>query len=99
VLSVVEARANSHRGIGWEKFTDSVIRRLSEKFENIVFILWGAPSHKKAVLIDEAKHLILKAPHPSPLSSYGGFFGSKPFSQSNAYLTLHNKKSINWCLS
>jgi len=99
VLSVIEASANSHRGIGWEEFTDSVIKKLSEKFENIVFILWGAPSQKKAVLIDEKKHLILKAPHPSPLSSYRGFFGSKPFSKANAYLSLHHKKPINWCLS
>jgi len=98
VLSVVEAEANSHRGIGWEKFTDCVIKKLSDKFEHIVFILWGAPSQKKASFIEERKHFILKAPHPSPLSSYRGFFGSKPFSQSNAYLTLHHKKPIDWCL-
>jgi uracil-DNA glycosylase len=99
VLSVVEASANSHRGIGWEEFTDSVIKKLSDNFKNIVFILWGAPSQKKATLIDASKHLILKAPHPSPLSSYRGFFGSKPFSKSNTYLTAHNKIPIDWCLS
>lgn len=99
VLSVIEASANSHRGIGWEQFTDSVIKKLSDNFENIVFILWGAPSQKKSSLINERKHLILKAPHPSPLSSYRGFFGSKPFSKTNTYLELHNKKIINWCLS
>jgi uracil-DNA glycosylase len=99
VLSVIEASANSHRGIGWEQFTDSVIKKLSDNFENIVFILWGAPSQKKSSLIDKRKHLILKAPHPSPLSSYRGFFGSKPFSKTNTYLELHNKKIINWCLS
>jgi len=99
VLTVREAEANSHKGIGWEIFTDSVISRLSLEFENIVFVLWGAPSQKKEKLIDNVKHLVLKAPHPSPLSSYRGFFGSKPFSKSNEYLRLHNKKEIDWCLT
>jgi len=99
VLSVREAKPNSHKGRGWEIFSDSVIQKLSEKFENIVFILWGAPSQKKEELIDETKHLILKAPHPSPLSSYRGFFGSKPFSQANVYLAKHKRQEIKWCLS
>ena len=99
VLSVEQAKANSHRGKGWEIFTDSVIKKLSDLFENIVFILWGNPSQKKEVLIDTKKHLVLKSPHPSPLSSYRGFFGSKPFSKSNEYLREHNKKEIDWCLS
>lgn len=98
VLTVVESKPNSHKNIGWEIFTDSVIERLSKKYTNIVFILWGSPSQKKELLIDGKKHLILKAPHPSPLSSYRGFFGSKPFSKTNSYLKSHNKKEIEWCI-
>jgi len=99
VLSVVESHANSHKNVGWEIFTDSVIKTLSSEQENIVFILWGNPSQKKASLIDETKHLILKAPHPSPLSSYRGFFGSKPFSKANKYLLTCRNTKIDWCLS
>ncbi|MBE0515594.1 uracil-DNA glycosylase [Sulfurimonas sp.] len=99
VLSVVEAMPNSHKNIGWENFTDSVISQLSLRYENLVFVLWGAPSQKKERLIDIKKHLILRAPHPSPLSSYRGFFGSKPFSQTNSYLKSNNKKEIDWCLN
>ncbi|DAB30996.1 MAG TPA: uracil-DNA glycosylase [Sulfurimonas sp. UBA12504] len=99
ILSVVEASPNSHKGFGWEKFTDDVIAQLSKEFENIVFILWGMPSQKKQLLIDVTKHLILKASHPSPLSSYRGFFGSKPFSKANTYLHEHQKKQIDWCLN
>ena len=99
VLSVRASEANSHRNQGWENFTDAVIRTLSEQREHLVFILWGAPAGAKASLIDTKKHLILKAPHPSPLSSYRGFFGSKPFSKSNEYLTCKGLKPINWCLA
>ena len=99
VLTVEHASPNSHKKMGWELFTDSVIKKLSDEYENIVFILWGGPSQKKEGLIDESKHLVLKAPHPSPLSSYRGFFGSKPFSKTNNYLKLHKKEEINWCLS
>lgn len=99
VLSVVESKANSHKSKGWEIFTDSVIHKLSNEFDNLVFILWGNPSQKKASLIDENKHLILKAPHPSPLSSYRGFFGSKPFSKTNTYLKDNNREEIDWCFS
>ncbi|NCD13238.1 MAG: uracil-DNA glycosylase [Epsilonproteobacteria bacterium] len=99
VLTVRANEANSHRGRGWETFTDAVIRTLSEKKEHVVFILWGAPAGAKASLIDSQKHLILKAPHPSPLSSYRGFFGSKPFSKSNAYLEEHGKTPIKWALT
>jgi len=99
VLSVEESKPNSHKNRGWEIFTDSVIKQLSSEFDNLVFILWGNPSQKKESLIDTQKHLILKAPHPSPLSSYRGFFGSKPFSQSNSYLKQHGKKEIDWCLT
>lgn len=99
VLSVEESKPNSHRNKGWERFTDSVIYQLSQKFDNLVFILWGNPSQKKESLIDVKRHLILKAPHPSPLSSYRGFFGSKPFSQTNTYLKQYCKKEIDWCLN
>ncbi|MCF6340199.1 MAG: uracil-DNA glycosylase [Sulfurimonas sp.] len=96
VLSVEESKPNSHKNKGWEIFTDSVIYELSQKFNNLVFILWGSLSQKKESLIDARRHLVLKAPHPSPLSSYRGFFGSKPFSQSNEYLKKHAKKEIEW---
>jgi len=99
VLTVRASEANSHRGQGWENFTDAVIKTLSAQKEHLVFILWGSPAGAKASLIDSKKHLILRAPHPSPLSSYRGFFGSKPFSKSNEYLTCKGKKPINWCLS
>ncbi len=98
VLTVEQAKANSHKGKGWEIFTDFVIKKLSSEYENIVFVLWGNPSQKKESLIDERKHLILKAPHPSPLSSYRGFFGSKPFSKVNEYLKTYKKEAISWCL-
>ena len=99
VLTVEQAKANSHKGIGWEKFTDSIIKKISLKYENVIFILWGNPSQKKASLIDESKHFIIKSPHPSPLSAYRGFFGSKPFSQTNNYLLENGKAKIDWCLS
>lgn len=98
VLTVRASEANSHKGRGWETFTDTVIKTLSDKKEHLVFILWGAPAGAKASLIDSKKHLILKAPHPSPLSSYRGFFGSKPFSKSNTYLIEHEKAPIEWAL-
>lgn len=98
VLSVRASQANSHQGKGWEHFTDATIKAISDNLENVVFILWGRPAQMKEKLIDNSKHLILKAPHPSPLSSYRGFFGSKPFSQANRYLCEHNKKEIDWCI-
>lgn len=88
----------SHKERGWERFTDQVIRTLSERRDHLVFILWGAAAGKKSALIDGSKHLILKAPHPSPLSSYRGFFGSKPFSKTNAYLTAEGIAPIDWRL-
>lgn len=99
VLTVRASEANSHRGQGWETFTDTVIKLLSSQKEHLVFILWGSPAGAKANLIDSNKHLILRAPHPSPLSSYRGFFGSRPFSKSNDYLVSHGKKPIHWCLA
>lgn len=98
VLTVRANEAHSHKDMGWEVFTDSVIRLISEKKENVVFILWGNPAQKKAKFIDASKHLILKAPHPSPLSSYRGFFGSKPFSRTNSYLREKGITEIDWKL-
>ncbi|MEK6658630.1 MAG: uracil-DNA glycosylase [Campylobacterota bacterium] len=98
VLTVRASEANSHKSRGWEIFTDSVIRLLSEQKESLVFILWGAPAGAKASLIDAKKHLILKSPHPSPLSSYRGFFGSKPFSKTNEFLKERGLQPIEWCL-
>ena len=98
ILSVEESKPHSHKNIRWEEFTDAIISKLSLDFNNIVFILWGGESHKKEKLVDTSKHLILKASHPSPLSSYRGFFGSKPFSKTNEYLKSHNKSEIDWCL-
>jgi len=99
VLTVRAYNAASHRGVGWEYFTDATIKTINDNLNNIVFILWGRPAQMKEKLIDSSKHLILKAPHPSPLSSYRGFFGSKPFSSTNKYLKAHHKKEILWCLN
>ncbi len=98
VLTVRAGEANSHREKGWEHFTDATIRKISELKEHVVFILWGRPAQQKERLIDTSKHYVIKAPHPSPLSAYRGFFGSKPFSRTNAYLLKHGKEPIEWCL-
>jgi len=98
LLTVRQGEPFSHKDHGWERFTDQVIRTLSQQCEHIVFILWGASAGKKSILIDETKHLILKAPHPSPLSSYRGFFGSKPFSKTNSYLLEQGLVPIKWCI-
>lgn len=95
-LTARAGQAGSHQNKGWEKFTDSVIKILSEKKENLVFILWGSYAQKKGLVIDENKHMVIKSAHPSPLSAFGGFFGSKPFSQTNAYLIFNNKEPIIW---
>ena len=95
-LTVRASQAGSHQGKGWEEFTDSVIKIISEKAENVVFILWGSYAIKKKSLINASKHCILTAPHPSPLSSYRGFFGCKHFSQTNTYLTSKGKTPIEW---
>ena len=96
VLTVRAHQANSHRGIGWEEFTDAAIRVLNEQNRPIVFILWGRPAQMKKTMLDNPNHLILEAPHPSPLSSYRGFFGSKPFSQTNQFLVDHGVAPIDW---
>ncbi len=95
-LTVRASQAGSHQGKGWEEFTDAVIKTISEKAENVVFILWGSYAIKKKTLINASKHCILTAPHPSPLSSYRGFFGCKHFSQTNTYLTSKGKTQIEW---
>ena len=96
VLTVQAHRANSHRGIGWEDFTDAAIRAVNEEDRPIVFILWGRPAQMKAGMLNNPKHLILKAPHPSPLSADRGFFGSRPFSQTNAFLEAHGVEPVDW---
>ena len=95
-LTVQAHMAGSHQNKGWEQFTDAVIKILSDQKENLVFILWGGYAQKKGSVIDESKHLVIKSTHPSPFSAYSGFFGSKPFSQTNAYLIFNNKEPINW---
>ncbi len=98
VLTVEANRSNAHQNMGWEFFTDRVIELINHKLKNIVFILWGSYAQKKGAKIDTSKHLVLKAPHPSPLSAYRGFFGSKPFSKTNEYLKSVGKDPINWQL-
>jgi len=99
VLTVEQGRAASHQGRGWETFTDRVISELNEKRQGIVFMLWGAYAGKKGAVLDDRKHLVLKAPHPSPLSAHRGFLGSKHFSQANAYLMQRGIKPIDWRLN
>ena len=96
VLTVRAHQANSHRGIGWEEFTDAAIRILNQQDRPIVFILWGRPAQQKEAMLNNPKHLILKAPHPSPLSAYRGFFGSRPFSKTNAFLIQNGLEPIDW---
>ncbi|NWO14412.1 uracil-DNA glycosylase [Virgibacillus sp.] len=96
VLTVRKGQAHSHRGKGWEQFTDRVIQLLNHKEDPVVYILWGGAAQKKQSLIDTDKHYIIKSPHPSPLSAYRGFFGSKPFSQTNQRLEQLGKQTIDW---
>ena len=96
VLTVRAHQANSHRGIGWEEFTNAAIRILNEQDRPMVFVLWGRPAQMKKSMLSNPKHLILEAPHPSPLSAYRGFFGSRPFSRANQYLEQNGLKPIDW---
>ena len=96
VLTVEAHKAGSHRGKGWEEFTEAVIKYLNAEKENLVFILWGRDARNKKKLIDTKKHLVLESAHPSPLSAHNGFFGSKPFSKANKYLEEHGKEGILW---
>ncbi|MDQ2877838.1 MAG: uracil-DNA glycosylase [Pseudomonadota bacterium] len=102
VLTVRKGAAASHQGRGWERFTDAVIRLVNAKPEPVVFLLWGSYAQKKAAFVDSVdrggRHLVLKAPHPSPLAAHGGFFGSRPFSQANAFLRRHGQPPIDWAL-
>lgn len=95
-LTVRAHQAGSHQNKGWEQFTDAIINHLANQKEHLVFILWGNYAQKKGAFIDADKHLIIKSAHPSPLSAYHGFFGSRPFSKTNEYLIAHKKKPINW---
>ena len=95
-LTVRAHEAASHQGRGWEQFTDEVIMRLACDREHLVFILWGAYAIKKGAFIDRNRHLVITSPHPSPLSAYRGFFGSRPFSQTNNYLVQHGIEPIKW---
>lgn len=96
VLTVRAHQANSHRGRGWEEFTDAAINALNRQNRPIVFILWGRPAQSKKRMLNNPNHLILEAPHPSPLSAYNGFFGSRPFSQTNRFLREHGEEIIDW---
>ncbi|MDO4227948.1 uracil-DNA glycosylase [Neisseria sp.] len=96
VLTVRAHQAHSHAALGWEQFTDRVIAQLNEHRRNVVFMLWGSHAQKKGAFIDRSRHLVLSAPHPSPLSAYRGFFGCRHFSQANAYLQRHGLGAVDW---
>ena len=96
VLTVRAHQANSHRDIGWEQFTDASIKALDRQDRPIVFILWGSPAQRKKAMLHNPQHLILQAPHPSPLSAFRGFFGSRPFSQTNRFLQEHGVEPVDW---
>jgi len=96
VLTVEAGKSNAHQGKGWETFTQKVVDVINEHRENVVFILWGNYAQKKGATIDTSRHFVIKTPHPSPLSAYRGFFGSRPFSQANGYLKLHDITEIDW---
>jgi len=95
-LTVEKANAGSHQGKGWEEFTDSVIKIVNEKCENVVFLLWGSYAQKKGAFIDKNRHFVLQAPHPSPLSAHRGFLGCGPFKKANEYLISKGKEPIDW---
>jgi uracil-DNA glycosylase len=98
VLTVEEGRAAAHQGKGWERFTDAVIRAVNEEGSHVVFMLWGSYAQKKAAFVDQRRHLVLKAPHPSPLSAHNGFFGSRHFSKANSYLISNGREPVDWQL-
>src|SRR6185295_7993419 len=98
VLTVEMGRAASHRDRGWERFTDAIIRQVNANADPVVFMLWGSYAQKKAAFVDQSHHLILKAPHPSPLSAHSGFFGCRHFSRANAFLESHSLPPIDWAL-
>jgi uracil-DNA glycosylase len=98
VLTVQMGQAASHRDRGWERFTDAIIRLVNARQEPVVFMLWGSYAQKKAAFVDQGRHLVLKAPHPSPLSAHSGFFGCRHFSKANAFLEAHDQRPIDWAL-
>lgn len=98
VLTVEGGAAGSHQGRGWELFTDAIIQELNKRREALVFLLWGSHAQKKGASIDRVRHLVLEAPHPSPLSAHRGFFGCQHFSKANTYLLTHNQSAIDWQL-
>ena len=98
VLTVEMGRAASHREKGWERFTDAIVSQVNAKEEPVVFMLWGSYAQKKAAFVDVSRHLVLKAPHPSPLSAHSGFFGCRHFSKANAFLEAHGLPPIDWAL-
>jgi uracil-DNA glycosylase len=98
VLTVKEGEPNSHKGLGWEQFTDAVISKLNEREQPTVFILWGSYAQKKGAFIDRSRHLVLESAHPSPFAARKGFFGSRPFSASNAYLIQHGMAPVDWVI-
>ena len=98
VLTVEQGNAGAHIGKGWERFTDAAMNQLNSARDNLVFVLWGKKAHQKGSRIDPHRHRIIMSAHPSPLSAYNGFFGSKPFSRANDYLVNHNISPINWSL-
>lgn len=95
-LTVLPGQPGSHQGLGWETFTDAVIKTVSDQKKHVVFILWGKYAEAKKTLIDESRHLIIVSPHPSPFSAHTGFFGSRPFSRTNKYLLSHGQAPIDW---
>ena len=98
VLTVEMGKAASHQGKGWEKLTDAIVAQVAERVVPSVFLLWGAHAQRKAGAIDEARHLVIRSAHPSPLSAHGGFLGSRPFSQANAFLEAQGRGGIDWAL-
>jgi uracil-DNA glycosylase len=98
VLTVEMGRAASHRERGWERFTDEIVRAVNAKEEPVVFMLWGSYAQKKAAFVDKSRHLVLAAPHPSPLSAHSGFFGCKHFSKANAFLESKGLQPVDWAL-
>ncbi|WP_379161732.1 uracil-DNA glycosylase [Paenibacillus sp. sgz5001063] len=98
VLTVREGEPNSHKGLGWETFTDAIMKKLNERKEPMVFILWGSYAQQKGTHIDPGRHLVIKSPHPSPFSAHRGFLGSHPFSQANQYLESKGLQGIDWSI-
>lgn len=98
VLTVEAGQAGSHQGKGWERFTDRIVELLNQERDHLVFMLWGSAAQRKGAVVDESRHLVLRAPHPSPLSAHRGFFGCKHFSRANQYLEQHGLEPVDWSL-